>query len=259
MLEQVGNAITFYAQFLDGGAGATGLTVTCSVWKGRAGSVVVSAQSATEIGGGLYKYTLAAGSVDVEEDYVADFNTVGTADQADVASMWAVGRAGVENLSDPLLNTVPGPYAQGTAGYALGRIGTGHVTVVQPVSGDHPPLLALVRGDDYHTDDGRAISFSSEAWPNLTGATEVRITMRRRPQAFNGLGSDDLLLSVTDDATGRQFGGAMQVVRFNLAAANTIYLLPGVNTGKYDVQATVDGNVLTLVTGLINTIEDQTR
>ncbi len=342
MIEQVSNAITFYAQFLVSGAGAEGLTITCTVKKGSDGSAVATAQAATELFGGLYKYTVAGGLTGAEDDYLAVFNEqADTADQTDVPAMWAMGRAGVENLdanvagvetkvdtaiadvgsldtkhdatdvalavvdgnvgdiegkvdalpaaaavadqvwdealaghaaagsagtalaaaggaSDPLLNSVPGAYAQGTAGYALGRIGSGRVTAVQPVSGD-PPLLILVRGDDYHADDGRAISFSSEAWPDITEVTEVRITVRRRPQAFRGSGTDDLLFTATDDAAGRQLGGATQVIRFNLVAADTAELLVGAGAGKYDVQATVGGNVVTLVTGLVTVVEDQTR
>ncbi len=266
MLEQVGNALTFYAQFLDGGAAALGLTVTCSVWKGVAGSVVVTAQSATEIGGGLYKYTLASGSVNVEEDYVAVFNTAGTADQADVAAMWAVGRAGVENLdaavssratvANVLAELVPGSYANGTAGYAIGLISAGKVVTVGPAVGS--TALTLVRNDSYDADEQRALSFSSEAWPDLAGVTELRLTVRRRPQAFGNEGDDDVLLSVTDNQAFRVVGVGVQTVVFEMSASDTSALLPGNGTGKFDVQATLP-SIVTLITGFVNVTEDQTR
>lgn len=71
---------------------------------------------------------------------------------------------------DVLGGAVPDGYAQGTAGWALGRIGSGRVTTVSPVaqSGD----LTLVAGDSYRRDQGRALSWTDvdAAWPTLTEA-----------------------------------------------------------------------------------------
>lgn len=49
---------------------------------------------------------------------------------------------------------------------------SGTVTVVSPV-GPTGADIALRRGDDYLAVDGRALDFSSDAWPDLTGATLV--------------------------------------------------------------------------------------
>lgn len=100
-LEQTGNAITFYAFFTNSGAGATGLTVTADVWEVEldgSATELQSAAGATEIGDGLYRYILASGSVDAEGEYLAVFKTSGTVDQAHIAAIWVINRAGVENL-----------------------------------------------------------------------------------------------------------------------------------------------------------------
>jgi hypothetical protein len=72
--------------------------------------------------------------------------------------------------TDPLINSVPDGYAQGTAGWALGRIGSGRITVVSPVTsyGD----IEVVRGDSYLTDQGRALTWTDADgnWPTLTDA-----------------------------------------------------------------------------------------
>lgn len=104
-IEQVGNAVTFYAFYTDGGAGATGLTVTIDVWEVQTDGTateIVTGGSVTEIGDGLYRYILVSGSVDEEGEYVGVFKTAGTADQQHVAAIWVINRAGVENLNAPL-------------------------------------------------------------------------------------------------------------------------------------------------------------
>jgi hypothetical protein len=160
--------------------------------------------------------------------------------------------------ADPLLSEVPGDYLQGTAGFALGRIGTGRVEAVQPFN-PTTGTLTLVRGDDYDDADGRALSFTATDWPDLTGVTSVTLTVRRRPQAFRGEGTDDVLFSVADTASLRDVGPPSQAVYFEPSSEDTEALLPGVATGKYDVEALLGGRRITLVTGLVATVEDQTR
>ena len=97
MLEQIGNTLTFYAFYTASKVGKTGLTVTVNVRRGT--TSVVTGGSATEIGDGLYAYTLASGSVTAENEYTAVFKTSDTSvDQQDIPALWAVGRAGIEDL-----------------------------------------------------------------------------------------------------------------------------------------------------------------
>jgi hypothetical protein len=71
--------------------------------------------------------------------------------------------------ADPLLNAVPGTYASGSAGAALGRIASGQLTIVQPVIEDG--LIRIRQGDDYYAADGRSFDITYATWPVLTGAT----------------------------------------------------------------------------------------
>lgn len=72
----VGEILPFYAFFVADKAGSTGLTVTVDVY--RNGTKIVTDGSATEKGGGLYYYELAAASVTVEGEYIAIFKTTDT-------------------------------------------------------------------------------------------------------------------------------------------------------------------------------------
>jgi hypothetical protein len=102
MIEQIDNAVTFFAHYVASKVGATGLTVTIDVWevqKDGTAAEIVTAGSATEIGDGLYRYVLASVSVDVEGEYVAVFKTTDTSvDQQHLPAVWSVQRAGVEAL-----------------------------------------------------------------------------------------------------------------------------------------------------------------
>lgn len=73
--------------FVASGLGATGHTVTINVWRLRSGSYseVVTAGSATEIGDGLYGYTIGTASVQAGDEFGYVFKTSGTADQKNVA------------------------------------------------------------------------------------------------------------------------------------------------------------------------------
>ncbi len=102
MHENQGNSIIFYAFYTEDGAGDTGLTVTVTVYEiQRDGTKteIISDAACTEIGDGLYRYLLAAGSVDAAAEYVAVFHTADTdTDQKDLPAMWVIDRSGLEKL-----------------------------------------------------------------------------------------------------------------------------------------------------------------
>jgi len=172
----------------------------------------------------------------------------------------SIGNAGA--AADPLLNPVPGAYAQGTAGYALGRIGRAAIQVTSPVSTSG--IIELTRGDDYAVADGRGLLFTSSSWPDLTEVTAVTLTIRRRTQAFAVGEDDEVWLAVADRVASRVLGAGPQTVAFELTAAETAELEPSASArepyaGKYDVQATLGGRVITLAVGVVKVVEDQTR
>lgn len=98
MISPTNLAITFGAFFTTSKQGKTGLTVTIDVY--RDGTAVVTAGSATETGGGHYRYQLAAGSTATAGAYVAVFKTADTTvDQQHVPAMWVVGQGLASGLS----------------------------------------------------------------------------------------------------------------------------------------------------------------
>lgn len=108
MISPSGLPITFYAFYAFEGEGVAGLTVTIDVYEGT--SAVVTAGSATEVGGGLYRYTLAGGSTGDAECYAAVFKTAeDDVDAKHVPALWVVG----QNLADGL--TAPAGSAGGLA------------------------------------------------------------------------------------------------------------------------------------------------
>jgi len=142
--------------------------------------------------------------------------------------------------ADLLENQVPGNYASGSAGHALGRIGTGRISVVSRVelSGD----ITLTQGDDYNATDGTAIEWTvdeANGWPDLTGAT---ITFSL----------EDGLLSATGEVvtpTGNQ------KVRLELTSAQTASIDAGVYT--FSVRATLaSGRKTTIIPNRKCTVYD---
>ena len=158
---------------------------------------------------------------------------------ADHAATGTTGKAlaNAGSAADPLTNTVPGTYASGTAGAALGRIGSGQITTTSPVatSGD----VTIVRGDDYNSADGRALDWTdvSAAWPDLTGAS-VLVTVQTTGSAqWTKAGS-----VVTPTGSGKK-------VRVEPTAADTATFAGGASY-PFDVQATLSsGRKVTLLRG----------
>ncbi len=311
MLEQLNNSVKFVAFFVASKVGKTLLTPTVDVYN-PAGTKIVTDGTTTEIGGGLYSYTLASASVTTEGEYLAVFKTTDTTvEQQHLPALWIVGRAGIEDLdaaissrlaaagytspdnvsiaailaktdvatstrlaaasytappsaaviadavydevlagqhdiagsagkllqtagtvADPLLNTVPGAYASGTAGAALGRIGSGQISTTSIVAGNGDITIHI--GDDYNSADGRAIDWTDTnvSWPDLTGAS-----IKAKIAGASVTGSVVVA------------SGAGKKVRIEPTAAQTATMKPG--QWPFDVQATLtNGRIVTLLSGI---------
>jgi hypothetical protein len=97
MIEQVSTSVKFLAFYTANKQGKTGLTVTIDIYD-PSGSQIVTAGSATALGGGLYSYVLSTNN-SAEGEYAAIFKTSDTTvDSQHIPSLWVLGRAGVENL-----------------------------------------------------------------------------------------------------------------------------------------------------------------
>jgi hypothetical protein len=106
MLEQVSTSVKFLAFYTASKQGKTGLTVTVDIYD-PSGTQIVTAGSATALGGGLYAYTLSS-SNSSEGEYAAIFKTDdATVDAQHIPSLWVLGRAGVENLDATTSSRLP--------------------------------------------------------------------------------------------------------------------------------------------------------
>ena len=106
MLEQVSTSVKFLAFFTASKQGKTGLTVTIDIFN-PSGTQIVTAGSATALGGGLYAYTLSTDN-SAEGEYAAIFKTTdSTVDAQHIPSLWVLGRAGVENLDAATSSRLP--------------------------------------------------------------------------------------------------------------------------------------------------------
>ena len=132
--------------------------------------------------------------------------------------------------ADPLLNDVPGSYPSGSAGAALGRIGSNTVTIVSPVADTGE--ITLIYGDDYLYADGRALTFTGTTWPTITGGTIALIAQAATVVSLAGV--------VT--------GAAACYVSLTSTQVNSL----GVGVYTYDLQVTLSNtHVVTLQQGTI--------
>lgn len=153
-LEQLSNNLDFFSYFIASKVGCVGLTVTVDVWKHltstNASSQIITAGSATEVGGGLYRYQLSSANVTGEGEYICIFKTSSaTPDQQHIPSIWCVQKGGSEYLDAAVTSRPSGTdYTSSRAGY-LDRLDTtissrqasGNVTVAGYASGQDPATL----------------------------------------------------------------------------------------------------------------------
>lgn len=151
--------------------------------------------------------------------------------------------------ADPLGNEVPGVYPTGSAGWAIGRIGSGVIEVVNPLAQDGL-ALTIIRGDDYLAADGRAIDWidNQSQWPDLTSGSVVFTALKNtRNSTLTSVGS---IVNAT---------GTNKKVRVEFTKAQTSVLKIG-DDWHYDVQVTLpNSDVITLVLSTVMEVrEDMT-
>lgn len=112
------------------------------------------------------------------------------------------------------------------------------ITVTSPLAPDGE-TMTIVQGDDYYAADGRSFEWSSDGWPDLTGATVVWTATRPAVPA------DTFTVNMTVEAA----GVGTQTVRLELPKATTKEMTAdGEESYKFDVQATlVSSHIVTLV------------
>lgn len=218
----------FYGWFTAAKVGKTGLTVTVDVRKLSDNSLAATDQAATEVGGGLYKYVFTSATVG---DYCAVFKTAdATVDAQQVPSLVTAQMQAINTIAADVWS-----YITRAVTVVSGTLTTisGEVTVVGPVATGG--AVSIIAGDDYASVDGRALTWSSTAWPDLTGATVVC-----------NVDSYATALPMTVTVP----GSGSQTVQLELTAAQTTALAGLLH---FSVVATLaDGNIATLVSaGLV--------
>ncbi len=164
MLAQSDASVIFYALYIASKVGATGLTVTVDVWevlRDGTSTEIVTGGSATEIGDGLYRYLLVAGSVDEAAEYIAVFKTADTSvDRRDIAALWVIDR----NVRASAVIQI---YAAGAVEftYTLTSTEGGNpiANAVIWISTDQPGANVVWRGDTDNSGIARGID-NSKPW-----------------------------------------------------------------------------------------------
>lgn len=203
--------------------------------------------------------TTVAANLDAAVSGVATQSSVdeANADLDEVIATIGVAGAGLTAIpgggSDPLLNAVPGSYASGTAGYALGHAPTA-AEIAADLSGS--PIVytgpmtatgdvAIVSGDDYDASVRTVPQWAVlPTVADLTGATVV-------VEVFSGattvLSADGSVLNA---------GASNQAVQLELTSAQTLLTPPMADGGdrrySFKVRATLTGGGgrVTLVEGV---------
>lgn len=155
------------------------------------------------------------------------------------------------SAADPLTNQVPGNYAGGTAGDALGRLGHGNVRLVAPVSLPDGNIAQIIAGDAYTLANGRSLSWTSGDWSTL-GLTGGGVTVTLNARAKD---SPELLWEIAMTVV------SATIVRAELSSADTAKLTrPGTRQYLFSIEATLadtDDSPVTLKSGFIEQVIDR--
>lgn len=219
---------------------------------GAVGSVTgnVGGSVASVAAGGITAASIATGAIDADalaadavaeiadgvwDEVLSGHATAGTAG----AALTAAGAA-----ADPLLNTVPGSYTAGTAGYVLGLINAGRIAVTFSGPVLSAGAMEIVPGDDYHETEGvDAVWTWEDTTASYTSATATFYAERD--------GSTDFSKALTSIAK----SGSTVTARMRLTAAESVLLTSGA-PWKWQVRVTFSsGRSVTKLRGLLGVVE----
>lgn len=264
----------FYAMFTATKQGKTGLTPTCTVYRASDGTVVANAQAATEVGGGLYRYSHTNAT---EGDYLGVFVTANiTVDFQHVAALASVAVPRI----DAAVSTRSTLTAQNVWEYATRTLSSfGELVAniwaapVRTLTMTAPQIAAVIAGANITAPRGDTWSISLTDLGALTGYVSIDFTLKTYASATdseatarvrrNASGTNDGLLTL-NGATGTALQGAIAIdsqangdITLTLAAAATAQIEPG--SYIYDVQIITATSVHTLTQGEFTVTKDVTR
>lgn len=258
MHELQGNALTFLFFYTESKVGKTGLTVTADVREGS--TTIITAGACTEIGGGLYAYTLSSGSVDANELYTAIGKTATTSvDQQHIPALWVVGRTWTTRLDMALSAIDDAVWA-----YATRTLTQSLIAASASVSGDS---ITQYRGDTWAISTTiAAFSGYSKLWFTLKQESQFEYYADSEAviQILEATSGSEGLLYVNGAAAADSSLGSITVVSaaagtiiINLDETITAQLTP--NVYSFDLQCLISGAITTLASGLFIVLGDTTR
>lgn len=205
-----------------------------------AGVLAIWAAASRTITAGV---TLTAGGIQAVWDaLVSAFTTPGS-----------IGKLLADNVAaaatDPLGQIVPGAYTSGTAGAVLGRLASGQVRQVSPLSADGLEMTVR-RGDDYAAADARAFVWIDEANQWVDPILSATWTAR------TGWG----VVVLTKACTVLVATGAGKSVEVEFTAAETAAFKVGSPVYRFDVELlSTAARKDTPIGGRVFVLEDQTH
>lgn len=228
----------FYSWYLANKIGKTGLTVTVDV-RNSAGMLVVTDANATELGGGLYKYTHATTTI---TDYVAVFKTEdATVDSQQIPSLIISQVMKIDSIPADVWASTTRPVAS---------------------------TLSTVGGNDVIAYSGDSLTLSLTGLGSLADATKVYFTVKTNPADADTASIIQIEktagLTYINGAAGTAGNGSLTVtdaalgnITITLVASESIKITPA--TYLYDVKVVRASGVSTLTQGKIAILPDITK
>jgi len=172
---------TFYQCFTHNKVPVTAGTVTVDIYKinKNTGTVtqVITNQTATEIGDGIYFYRIANADDITDFDFVSSFSIAQNADEH--VKYYFINQNNTSVASAVWESLISG-YSQPQAGHYLQRLANNQVSLLQYYD-PQEKTITVVYGDDYLSSNGRAISITSNYV--LTGNT-VNLIVKNNSQVY---------------------------------------------------------------------------
>ena len=248
MLKQTGTTIIALAFFTSSKVGKTGLTVTLDAFRGTSTSAIVTAASATELGDGLYYYTLSSTNNTTAGLYTFVFKTTdSTVDQQWLPACYVVGDTWVQNVDTNVSSRAPSildfPNLSATLAALITRCYLITTGTTVPASADQWAVQGLYNNVPYYGSK----STSLFAWYN--GANWIISSVLGTNGTAYWLGGTNVTSAYTAQGTATGTPAAVAHGNSMLATFQPDITLPTTDTsGRVTVVSNVDKGGYSLAT-----------
>lgn len=243
MIQQIGQALIFDVMYIESKVGKTGLTVTVDIYRNN--TEILSAQATTEVGDGVYTYTLAGASVTVAGRYRAVFKTATTTvDQRDIGTVYDVGSTWVERIDAATSSVVTAITAATATIVAAVTSITSAVSVAfnRLLNNITPNVLTVAQGDTW----AETITTSVFTW--ATGY-ELRLTVKEISSYKSSTSDADSILQWLLTFGGGDSDGLVYIKQAAAGASASKGSLAVINASTGQVTINLDEAVSLLLQG----------